>query len=145
MKKFLLLFAILGCLAAASQPYNNEWITYNRTYYKFKIGPSGLFSAGLYRITQPTLTSLGIGNTPAEEFQLWRNGQQIPIYTSVATGVMGSGDYIEFWGEMANGKPDKYLYKDSNYQFTNHTCLETDSASYFLTVNRSGSNKRFNT
>lgn len=66
MKKFLLPLLLCTGLLAQSQDYNNEWINYNLTYYKFKIG-----ATGLYRISQPTLATLGIGNTPAEHFQFY--------------------------------------------------------------------------
>src|ERR1700736_3792115 len=96
MKRFLPFFLILLTAGLArGQAYNNSWIDYNKTYYKFKVG-----ATGVYRITQPNLSSIGLGNTPAEQFQLWRNGVEIPIYTSVATGTMTGTDYLEFWGEM---------------------------------------------
>ena len=116
MKRFLhklLIFAVFFagfCEYAQSQVYNNEWINYNNTYYKFKVG-----ATGLYRISQATLTSLGLGSIPAEQFQLWRNGQEVTLYTSVQTGPMGSSDYIEFWGEMNDGKPDNILYRNTGF------------------------------
>ena len=124
-------------LLAQSQDYNNEWINYNLTYYKFKIG-----ATGLYRISQPTLATLGIGNTPAEHFQLWRNGQQIPVYTTVQTGPMGVSDYIEFWGEMNDGKPDNPLYRNPDFQLNDKWSLETDTVSFFLAINPGGNNLR---
>jgi hypothetical protein len=153
MKKVIhLIFFILSVhTLRAQQPFMNEWIDYSKTYYKFKVGSFGSdaignpIPKGVVRIPQTALTAIGLGNIPSEQFQLWHDGEEVPLYISVPAGMLSSSDYIEFWGEMANGKPDKYLYKDSSYQFTNHTSLETDSASYFLTVNPSGSNKRFNT
>src|SRR6478735_8181718 len=96
MKRVLLLL-LLTCAGffIKAQVYNNEWIDYNKTYYKFKVG-----TTGLYRITQATLSSAGLGNVVAENFQLWRNGKEISLYTSVPAGPFGGGDYIEFWGEM---------------------------------------------
>lgn len=137
MKKILLALLILTAFTAKSQEFNNEWINYNQTYYKFKVG-----ATGLYRITQPLLSSLGIGNTPAEYFQLWRNGKQIPLYTTVATGVLSSSDYIEFWGEKNDGKPDNILYRNPDYQLSDEHSLQTDTAAFFLTVNTSGGNLR---
>jgi hypothetical protein len=136
MKRILLLLLVCTGFLAKAQVYNNEWIDYSKTYYKFKVG-----SNGLYRISQASLNSIGLGSTPAENFQLWRNGQEIPLYTSVATGPLGSSDYIEFWGEMNDGKADKQLYRDPDYQLNDHWSLQTDTAFYFLTVN-TGSNKR---
>ena len=137
MKNFLLAILLITGLLARSQGYNNEWINYNNTYYKLKIG-----ATGLYRITQPILASIGIGNTAAEQFQLWRNGRQVPLYTSVQLGPLGSTGFIEFWGEMNDGKPDSMLYKFSTYQLSNKWSLETDTAAFFLTVNPAGGNAR---
>ncbi|MBL7746234.1 MAG: hypothetical protein JNM19_02300, partial [Chitinophagaceae bacterium] len=138
MKKLLLLLLFFSSLLAQSQTYNNEWINYSQTYYKFKVG-----ATALYRISQPTLAGLGIGGTPAERFQLWRNGKQVPLYTTVQTGTLGSADYIEFWGEMNDGKPDNQLYRIADHQLNDKWSLETDTAAYFLTVTQSGGNLRF--
>ena len=104
MKRILLSLLVCTGLFTEAQVYNNEWIDYTKTYYKFKVG-----STGLYRISQATLNSVGLGSSSAENFQLWRNGQEIPLYSSIASGPLGAADYIEFWGEMNDGKPDKQL------------------------------------
>src|SRR5215510_10224834 len=137
MKRILLSLLVCTSLFAKGQVYNNEWIDYSKTYYKFKVG-----STGLYRISQSTLNSIGLGATSAENFQLWRNGQEIPLYTSIDTGPLATTDYIEFWGQMNDGKPDKQLYQDPDFQLNDHWSLQTDTAFYFLTVNASGPNKR---
>ena len=60
MKRILLvLFIALGFLTQA-QMYNNEWIDYNKTYYKFKVGKTGL-----YRISQTVLANAGLGSVSA--------------------------------------------------------------------------------
>jgi hypothetical protein len=130
MKKILLGLLLITGFIAQAQVYNNEWIDYSKTYYKFKVGKTGL-----YRISQSVLSSSGLGSTPAEYFQLWRNGKQIPIYTSIASGNFSASDYIEFWGQMNDGKPDRELYRDPNWQLNDKWSLETDTASYFLSVN----------
>ncbi|MEO7984243.1 MAG: C25 family cysteine peptidase, partial [Bacteroidota bacterium] len=137
MKKLLLPIFLFTGLLAQSQSYNNEWIDYSKTYYKFKVAYTGL-----YRISQPTLAAAGIGNIPAEQFRIWRNGRQVPLYTSVQTGTMGSSDYIEFWGEMNDGLTDSILYRDVDFQLNKKWSLETDSIAFFLTVNPSGGNAR---
>lgn len=152
MKKkflYLVLFFAFVSKVHAQNPYLNEWIDYSKTYYKFKLGPvfgydasSNPIRKGVVRITQPVLAAAGLGSVPAEQFQLWRDGKEVPLYITTTTGILGSGDYIEFWGEIANGETDTYLYSDSSYQTQNISCLETDSAAYFLTVNP-GTNKRF--
>src|SRR4026207_424362 len=102
--KRLLLTLLIGLsglyITAQTFPYNNEWIDYSKTHYKFYVGKTGL-----YRISQTTLASNGIGSIPAEQFQLWRNGRQVPIYTSVPSGPLSGSDFIEFWGERNDGRP----------------------------------------
>lgn len=139
MKKNLLVLLLLTGYLAGAQPYNynNEWIDYNKTYYKFKIA-----ATGIYRIAQPVLATAGLGSVPAEHFQLWRNGQEIPLYTTVQTGMLSASDYLEFWGEMNDGKPDRDLYRIPDEHLNAKWSLETDTAYYFLTVNPAGSNKR---
>lgn len=139
MKRFLLVWLTVLSLTAGAQTYNNEWIDYSRTYYKFKVG-----STGLHRLPQPLLAQMNLGSTNAEHFQLWRNGKQVPIYTSVQTGALGAADYIEFWGEMNDGKADNPLYRESDYQISDQWSLQTDTAAYFLTINSASSNFRLN-
>lgn len=136
--------------AGYAQLYNNEWIDYNKVYHKFKVGQFGYDNTllspirkGLVRITQPALAAAGLGNTASQDFQLIRDGEEVTIFISTATGILSATDYIEFWGEMANGKTDKALYRDSTFQLSDHWNLQTDSATYFLTVNTGGNNKRF--
>src|ERR1700744_3303560 len=133
MKNFFTIVLLLSALGLSAQTYNNEWIDFSKTYYKFKVGVNGL-----YRIPQSVLANAGLGSVPVQNFQLFRNGQEVPIYTSAASGVLGSSDYIEFWGQMNDGAADAPLYKSPTYQHTQHWSLETDTAVYFLTVNPTG-------
>ena len=140
MKRILLilLIAISGLSATAQTfPYNNEWIDYSKTYYKFYVGKTGL-----YRISQTALAAVGIGGTPAEQFQLWRNGREVPIYTSVPSGPLSGSDFIEFWGERNDGRPDSTLYRDTSFILTNKYSFQTDTVAFFLTVNPAGGNLR---
>jgi hypothetical protein len=138
MKTFFTVFLLMVTLGLSAQSYNNEWIDFSKTYYKFKIA-----SNGLYRIPQSVLASASLQNVPAEQFQLFRNGQEVPIYTSVASGPLGTNDYIEFWGRMNDGAPDQVLYRSPTYQHTQKWSLETDTAVYFLTVKTSGAPLHF--
>ncbi len=138
MKKIILTPIIVLLALTGFAQLNNSWIDYSKTYFKFKIAKDSLC-----RIYQPALASIGLGATPAENFQLWRNGKEVRMYTSVPSGVLGAGDYLEFWGEMNDGKPDKNLYRNTDYQLCDKYSLETDTVNYFLTVNTIGSNLRF--
>jgi hypothetical protein len=140
MKRILLiLLIVIPGLSATAQifPYNNEWIDYSKTYYKFYVGKTSI-----YRISQATLASAGIGATPAEHFQLWRNGRQVPIYTSVPSGPLSGSDFIEFWGEQNDGRPDSTLYRDTSFILANKYSLQTDTVAFFLTINAAGGNLR---
>jgi len=136
-KSIIILLLGLVSLHVGAQTYNNEWIDFSKTYYKFKVG-----TTGLYQISANVLSSAGLGSIPAEQFQLWRNGQQVAIYTSVPSGVLPANGYLEFWGVQNDGKPDKPLYKNPANQLSDALSLETDTAAYFLTVNPGGNNSR---
>jgi len=138
MKRIILLLLTAFSLSAGAQLYNNEWIDYSKSYYKFRVGLSGI-----YRINQTALASIGLENTNADHFQLWRNGEQVAIYTSTQNAPLGSGGYIEFWGDMNDGKPDKPLYRQPDFQLFDKFSLETDSAAFYLTVNPAGGNSRY--
>ncbi|HEY4206885.1 MAG TPA: C25 family cysteine peptidase, partial [Puia sp.] len=138
MKTFFTVSLLMITMGLAAQSYNNEWIDFSKTYYKFKVG-----SDGLYRIPQSVLSGAGLGTVPVQNFQLYRNGQEVPIYTSVSSGTLGSNDYIEFWGRMNDGAADQALYRSPTYQHTRHWSLETDTATYFLTLNNTGATFHF--
>ncbi|HKP32916.1 MAG TPA: C25 family cysteine peptidase, partial [Chitinophagaceae bacterium] len=129
MKKIFTICLLLAAARMMGQQYNNEWINFNQTYYKFKVGVSGL-----YRIPQATIVGAGLGSSQVQYMQLWRNGKQVPFYSTVASGTLGAGDYLEFWGEANDGKPDRPLYRDAAYQHTDKISLETDTAMFFLTI-----------
>lgn len=137
MRKIFTLLLILAGFTLSAQQYNNEWIQFNQAYYKFKVGKTGIF-----RISKSLLDSAGIGGTPVEFFELWNNGEKIPFYPSVPNGVLPVDGYLEFWGHINSGKPDKALYRDPAYQHTDKVSLITDTATYFLSINANQSGFR---
>lgn len=126
---FLLAYWISCSIATNAQTFNNEWIDFSKTYYKFKVA-----SSGLYRINKTDLPT-NLQNTDAAFFQLWRNGQQVTLYTSVANGALPNNGFIEFLGLKNDGIPDKPLYREASFQLSDKISLQTDTACYFLTVN----------
>ncbi|MES2431643.1 MAG: C25 family cysteine peptidase [Bacteroidota bacterium] len=139
MKKILIPIFLLFTLVANAQ-LNNSWIDYSKTYYKFNVG-----SSGVCRINQSALSSINLGNIPAEQFQLWRNGEQVRLFTSASSGVLGNGGFVEFLGKANDGSPDKPLYRKPEFQLCDSISLFTDTAAYFLTVNIAGTNLRYQT
>ena len=139
MKKIFTLFLFLLVGRSLAQPYNNEWIDYSKTYFKFKVTADGL-----YRIPETVLANAGLASIDAKEFQLFRNGVEIPIYTSVSTGPLSPTDYIEFCGQMNDGKADNPMYRTPAYQHTQKISLQSDTSVYFLTVNTTGNPFHYN-
>ena len=98
-KKILLsCICIISSVCLFAQPisnYRNAWIDYNKTYYKFELGPFGLdyyqapVPAGVVRITGATLSAEGLGGVPVEQLQLWHDGRELPLYTSIQSGTLG--------------------------------------------------------
>jgi len=138
MKKLFTLVLLLYGLHGYTQLFNNEWIDFSKTYYKFKISRTGLL-----RIPQATLAANGLGSVPAEQFKLWRNGQEVTLYTSSPTGALPANGFIEFWAQANDGKPDRPLYRDPLYQHSDKISLQTDTAVYFLTADAVSVNQRF--
>src|ERR1051325_7595878 len=113
MRKIFTLLLLVAGFAASAQLYNNEWIKYGQTYYKIKIANK---DGGLFRIPKSLLDAYGIGNTAVQNFELWRNGEQVPFFPSVSSGALPSNGYLEFWGEANDGKADKALYRNPAFQ-----------------------------
>ena len=152
IKKLLYLYLLLTiCFSSIGQTiYHNEWIDYSKTYFKLKVMGFGVDAAnaplrtGIVRIPYSSISSAGIGSADAQNFQLWRDGKQVPIYTSIASGQMGANDYIEFVGTINNGKMDNELYRNSDFQLSDKWSFQTDTAAYFLTVSQ-GTTSRYTT
>src|SRR4051794_17675255 len=130
MKKvFVFIVLLLTALKSTSQAYYNEWIDYSKTYYKFKIG-----TTALYRINIADLNTIGLGNTPVQNFQLWRNGKEVPLYTISVSGALGTNGYLEFWGLKNDGITDNVLYRIQGNQLSNQESFLTDTAAFFQTI-----------
>lgn len=149
----LVLFLMLVSLKAYTQPFRNEWIDYNKTYYRFAVTPAVPVSGAtsnhahkadynmLYRIPYATLLAQGLATVPVEQFQLIRNGAEVPIYTYPASGIMGTDGFIEFWGRANDGSTDRDLYRTALNQLNDRWSMFSDTAYYYLSIN-TGSNLR---
>lgn len=139
----LSLLLLLICLktffliAQTSAPFNNEWIDYDKTYHKIKVGKNGL-----HRIPYSLLNSSGVPTDNATAYKLYCKGQEIPIYTST-TGEFGENDFIEFYAERNDGSLDSRLYLYPAWQPNPYVSMFSDTLAYFLTINETGSNLRF--
>ncbi|HQG39015.1 MAG TPA: hypothetical protein PLK15_07770, partial [Chitinophagales bacterium] len=113
-------------------------IDYSKTYYKFKLAQTSI-----YRIPYSVLINAGIPSAVLKgtSFKLFRNGQEVPLYVTTNNQFSGS-DFIEFYGEQNDGKPDSILYKTPNDQPSTVKSLFTDSATFFLTLDPFSINAR---
>ncbi|MFN8237332.1 MAG: C25 family cysteine peptidase [Chitinophagales bacterium] len=139
IKRAAYIIFLLSCFTLSkAQPYGNEWIDYSKVYYKFKIGKTSL-----YRISFSSLSALGIPSSQLRgtDFKIIRNGQEVPLYVS-SNGQFGASDYIEFYGEKNDGKPDSALYKNPNNQPTTLYNIFSDTATFFLTLDPFSINAR---
>ena len=140
MKKLfiLILLSFLGSIHGWSQSYGNEWIDFSKTYYKFPVRDVRFF-----RIPLSTLNANGLGTVPVEHFQLWRDGKEVPMFTTVENGLLPLTGYLEFFGTRNTGFDDRELFASPNHYTNPERSFFSDTAWYFLTVNTTGNNKRF--
>jgi hypothetical protein len=137
-----LLFTInfLLLLSPSYAQFGNEWINYDQTYYKIKIG-----SEGIYRLDFQTLSDIGVpvNTINPKNFQLFLNGEEQHIYIAgEADEVFDSTDFIEFYGKKNDGWLDKVLYRTPEEHDNSYYSLYSDTSIYFLTWNSSLINRR---
>ncbi len=125
--------------ALGNVKYGNEWIDYSKQYYKISIADDGI-----YRISYQQLKDSGIDieNIQGKDFKLILLGEEIPIYCSTEDNF-AQGDYIEFYGEKNRSKLDYFLFENKSYLFNPEYSLFNDTSAYFLTLDKSSSNKRY--
>jgi hypothetical protein len=138
MQKYILFILLVISLGAIAQPYGNEWININGSYYKFKIPKTGI-----YKITNAQLLQAGIplSNFSPQNIQLFFNGKEIPCY--IKGENQGVVEYILFYAKKNNGQFDVGMYDDAAHQTNPYHSLITDTAAVFFTWNTSFNNKRF--
>lgn len=138
MRKFYCILT-LWCIATTvnGQSFRNEWIDYNKTYFKFPVAETRL-----YRIPQAILAAAGLGTVPAQDFQLWRNGEEVPLYITQTSGPLAADGYIEFFGKMNDGYPDTELFASPEDQVDLDRSYFSDTAWLYLTVNAGKPNLR---
>lgn len=145
MRRIALLLLFLSCLTGSSTAqmlidndtlYGNEWINFDQTYYKIMVAQDGM-----YRIPQSALPA-DMAGVEARYYQLFYFGKEIPVYTTT-DGILGSGDFIAFYGVRNRGEMDRFLFTDPQDQAHPFFSLYTDSSAYFLTWGTIPSSKRY--
>lgn len=141
MRKYILLvICILSCihLSYSQTTYGNEWINPDLTYYKFKVGKSGL-----HRITKNELLAAGIpeGQIIGKNLRLYRMGVEVPVYVTTES-TLNTSDYFEFYGSRNDGHYDNQLYLLPWYQANPEVSLYSDTCVYFITFTDQGVGER---
>lgn len=127
---------LLGQMQIGNQVYyGNEWINYNQTYHKLKVGQDGL-----YKINYSVLNQLGLiqGGNNAERLAIFKNGKQVPLYLSTP-GQFAEQDYLLFYGEKNTIELDTFLFTNWKQDLLNpFDSYFSDSSAYYLTLLPSG-------
>ncbi|RLD20430.1 MAG: hypothetical protein DRI71_10380 [Bacteroidetes bacterium] len=139
MKNWLIAILLLPTLSFA-QPFGNEWIDFNKDYYKISVAEDGI-----YKVTYQDLINVGfpIGtNVPVVDqinpkyIQLFHRGVEVDILIEGEDDfVFNPGDFIEFYGQKNDGTLDNELYVTPAAQPHKFYNLYSDTSAYFLTYN----------
>lgn len=117
--------------ASGDTLFGHEWIRPAQTYLKLQIAADGI-----YRISATTLQAAGVPTSSINgaQFQLWRMGNEVPIFVSTNNTPLSNADFLEFYGERNRVALDAYLYKQGEIDI-NNTEYNTisDTSTYFLT------------
>jgi len=114
-----------------AQLYGNEWIDFNKSYYKISTADNGIF-----RLDYQDLVDAGIPVSAinASKFQLFHRGAEQALFIENAGATqLEPGDFIEFYGQKNDGTLDSILYQPNSVQPNKFYNLFSDSTTYFLT------------
>ncbi|MEM9856060.1 MAG: C25 family cysteine peptidase [Bacteroidota bacterium] len=131
MRKYYIIFLLLwSSFAAVSQPYGNEWIDFNKQYFKVSVA-----NDGIYRISFSDLQNAGFPmSTDPRRFQMFYRGEEISIHVEgQGDAVFNTSDFIEFYGKRNDGALDSALYQPASAQPHSFYNIFSDSSAYFLT------------
>ena len=135
-KTTIVIFSFFFFLGAFAQ-YGNEWIDYDKTYYKITLAEDKL-----YRIPFSTLLENNVPTDNASNLKLIYKGEEIPMFATTNDALM-AGDYIEFYGKKNDGTFDTQLFEEPDWQITNRKSSFTDTAAYFLVYDDSSPALRY--
>ena len=143
MNKLYLVVVSICCfvLSGLAQPFGNEWINYNQTYYRIPV-----WNNGVYRITSASLIESipQLAGVDPRNVQLFARGQEQAIHIEgEADGTWDSNDFLEFYGQKNDGYFDASMYPNPATDQSNpFYSLYSDTAVYFITWNSITNNAR---
>ncbi len=135
----ILVGALMTCSLHVSGQTGNEWIDYNRNYYKIPTGKDGI-----HRLTYNDLANAGIpvGSIDPSTIRIYHRGtEQSILVTGEGDHQLDPADYLEFYGQRNDGTLDTKLYNSASDQPHKYYNLFSDTTAYFLTFG-GGAGKR---
>ncbi|MGC1242124.1 MAG: C25 family cysteine peptidase [Chryseosolibacter sp.] len=129
MKRTVSAFFLLIVFHAMGQ-HGEEWIQFDRPYFKIPIAKEGL-----YRLSYQDLQQAGFDvSANPKTFQLFHRGiEQSIIVQGEDDQVFHPSDFIEFFGRGNDGALDSSLYAQPHFQPHRLYNLYSDTTFYFLT------------
>ncbi|MCH8231527.1 MAG: hypothetical protein IIB82_02600 [Bacteroidetes bacterium] len=128
---FFYVLLMAGIPTVYAQQYGNEWIDYNKSYYKITLAEDGI-----YRLSYQDILDAGIpvNAIDAKKYMLFHRGvEQALFIENTGASQLEPGEFIEFYGQRNDGTLDSLLYNPSSSQPHKYYNLYSDSSSYFLT------------
>lgn len=119
--------------------FGNEWIDYNKDYYKIKITADGM-----YRVSAGVLQQAGVNvnSINTSGIQVFNQGKEVPIQVETSGGTLS---YVQFYAKKNRGEFDVNCYNDVSHHFNEEYSLYSDTAAYFLTWGNTPSTKHYTT
>lgn len=136
---FILSFSLITSVIGQSAN-SNSWIDFDQEYVKIPIAKDGV-----YRISGEVLKNSGIPieSVPIGSYQLFRLGEEVPMYIPSGLTILGQADFIEFYGRKNRGELDRALFENPDQdQLNPEYSMFNDTSVYFLTWG-STANARF--
>ncbi len=136
----LILLSWLWPEEVPAQPYGNEWIRYDQTYYKISVAKDGM-----YRITYDDLVAAGfpVNSVDPGKIQIFHRGTEQAIYVEGQSDArLDPGDFIEFYGLRNDGTLDAELYRSPDAQSNKYINIFSDTTAYFLTWSATDNGQR---
>jgi len=134
--RYVLVFLSFSLLAQG--PYGNEWINFDRTYFKFQSKKTGWHS-----LSYQQLQDVGIEMDP-QHWKLFVDGKQVPLHIDMEEDF-GPNSQLSFFGRVNDGSFDAQLFRVSDWHAQPDMSLFSDFRSYYLVHDPAGEHLRWET
>jgi len=136
VKTLSLVFLFALGFGASAQPFANDWIKDNQSYYKFQVVKEGIHRIDYFSFTTAVVQSgIPLSKLKPEKIQIFKMGKEIPLFVKGQNdGSFDINDYVEFYANQNDGSLDSEMFEQGEEdQLHNNKSLYTDTAIYFIT------------